>query len=411
MNWNTKTSLKLIFIGLLGIWGLPQAWGLSLERSPYLQQGSSDAITIVWHTDEEADGWVHYGTLLEEQTEVSETTSVGTVHSVTLTDLLPGTRYYYSVHSTDTVLVEANEEYYFETAPETGSKAPVRIWVVGDSGTTSWNPKVNVRNAFFEFAGDHRTNVFLHLGNMSHPNGSADGLQSNFFGVYTNVIRNTVTWPTLGEFEAQTSDSETQSGTYFDAFTLPTQGEAGGVASGTEAYYSFDYGNIHFVVLDSNQSSREPDGPMFTWLEEDLAATEQDWIIATWHHSPFTMGSYNSDVEVNHTEMRERALPILEAGGVDLVLAGSSHIYERSFLVNGAYDTPTTTEGKILAEGDGLFSGDGPYVKSTESKANQGTVYVTAGHGGLEIAKEGDHPLMYFVEDHLGSCVIDVVGG
>ena len=49
--------------------------------------------------------------------------------------------------------------------------------------------------------------------------------------------------------------------------------EAGGVASGTEAYYSFDYANVHFIVLDSHDSPRSPGGAMLTWMKADLAAT------------------------------------------------------------------------------------------------------------------------------------------
>ena len=45
-------------------------------------------------------------------------------------------------------------------------------------------------------------------------------------------------------------------GSYYDSFTLPTGGEAGGLASGTEAYYSFDYANVHFVCLDSQDTDR-----------------------------------------------------------------------------------------------------------------------------------------------------------
>jgi len=44
----------------------------------------------------------------------------------------------------------------------------------------------------------------------------------------------------------------------------PQSGEVGGLASGTEAYYSFDYGNIHFIVLDSFETSRSPTGAMMT---------------------------------------------------------------------------------------------------------------------------------------------------
>ena len=54
---------------------------------------------------------------------------------------------------------------------------------------------------------------------------------------------------------ASSADSATQTGTYYDIFTLPKFGEAGGVASGTEAYYSFDFGNIHFIVLDSMETA------------------------------------------------------------------------------------------------------------------------------------------------------------
>ena len=63
-------------------------------------------------------------------------------------------------------------------------------------------------------------------------------------------------------------------------FTLPQNGEAGGVPSGTENYYSFDYANIHFVCLDSSSSDRDVGSPMLTWLESDLSSTTQEWIIA-----------------------------------------------------------------------------------------------------------------------------------
>src|SRR6188472_4310919 len=63
---------------------------------------------------------------------------------------------------------------------------------------------------------------------------------------------------------------------YFNLFTFPKNGEAGGVPSGTEKYYSFDYGRIHFIALDSMTSSRAPGSPMLTWLQSDLASTTQD---------------------------------------------------------------------------------------------------------------------------------------
>src|SRR4029450_1136767 len=120
------------------------------------------------------------------------------------------------------------------------------------------------------------------------------------------------------------ADSPTQTGPYYDIFTLPRNAEAGGVASGTEAYYSFDYGNIHFICLDSFDTPRSATGAMAQWLQRDLADTTQDGIIAFWHHPPYSKGSHDSDTQTPLIEMRQNFLPILEAGGVDLVLSGHS---------------------------------------------------------------------------------------
>ena len=81
---------------------------------------------------------------------------------------------------------------------------------------------------------------------------------------------------------------------------------------------------------------------MLTWRENDLAETTQKWIIAYWHHPPYTKGSHNSDSESRLVDMRENALPILESSGVDLVLSGHSHSYERSYQLHGHYGTSGT---------------------------------------------------------------------
>ena len=149
-------------------------------------------------------------------------------------------------------------------------------------------------------------------------------------------------WPTLGNHDGATADSATGTGPYYDIFTLPKAAQAGGIASGTEAYYSFDYGMIHFVSLESFETNRAANGAMLTWLQQDLATTTQPWLIVFFHHPPYTKGSHNSDVDLESIEMRQNALPILEAAGVDLVLTGHSHSYERSYLIDGHYGTSST---------------------------------------------------------------------
>src|SRR5207249_1428430 len=236
--------------------------------------------------------------------------------------------------------------------------------------------------------------------------------QAALFNTYPTMLQKSVLWPTLGNHDGHSVDSGTQTGPYYDIFTLPRNAEAGGVASGTEAYYSFDYGNMHFIVLDSFDSDRSPGGAMMTWLETDLAATKQDWIIAFWHHPPYSKGSHDSDTETELIQMRQNALPILEQGGVDLVLAGHSHSYERSFLIDGHYGTSNTlVPSMILDSGDGQPTGTGAYQKSTEGPApHQGAVYTVAGSSGHTSSGSLNHPVMFISLSVLGSLVLDVEG-
>jgi MYXO-CTERM domain-containing protein len=280
---------------------------------------------------------------------------------------------------------------------------------LGDSGSGDLN-QLAVRDSMGRFVGSNKPDILLHMGDIAYSSGTDLEFQFRHFAVYQDTLRNTVMWPTMGNHEGVSSNSATESGPYYDAFALPRRAEAGGLASGTEAYYSFDYANVHFVVLDSHETSRSPTGAMLRWMRDDLAATDQDWIIAFWHHPPYTKGSHDSDAETQLIEMRENALPILEAAGVDLVLAGHSHIYERSYLVNGAYDTPTTSAGRIVDSRSGQNDGGGPYIKNFGQNANEGAVYVVAGHGGASLGRHGTHPLMYFTERRFGSCLMTVDG-
>lgn len=149
---------------------------------------------------------------------------------------------------------------------------------------------------------------------------------------------------------------------------------------------------------------------MARWLQNDLAANTQEWIIAFWHHPPYTRGAYDSDSLWRLEQMRSNFLPILESHGVDLVLAGHSHAYERSMFINGHYGTSDTFDDVyVLDEGDGSATGDGSYNKLADS--NAGTVYTVAGSSG-KVSRNvtRNHPVMISKIKELGSMVIDVQG-
>jgi hypothetical protein len=402
------SAVVLAALALLLLESVPKSQAQQLIRGPYLQSGSSSSMTIVWRTSAAATGRVEYGTTLQYGQEQVVSTAK-TQHEMALSGLSPDTTYYYRIGTTSAALAGGDQTYRFKTAPALGSKKKFRFWVVGDSGTGG-SRQAEVRDAMLGLVGSAVPDIYLHLGDMAYNSGTTNEFTNNFFAPYEKILRNTVCWPTLGNHEGTSSKSGPQTGPYYEAYVLPKGGEAGGVASGTEAYYSFDYANAHFIVLDSHDSSRSPTGAMLTWLKSDLAATSQEWIIAFWHHPPYSKGTHNSDTEGQLVDMRENALPILEAGGADLILAGHSHIYERSYLVHGAYETPTKSAGKIVDQGDGRASGSGPYKKSPSKTPTEGTVYVVAGHGGTSVGQMGTHPLMFFVEKDHGSCIVDIQG-
>ena len=401
-------------------------------RGPYLALGTSNSMCIVWRTWRDTDAVVRYG---RRPRRLNRAISGGNIrvkmtahpdkslalnsapagvrqYEATINGLKPSTTYYYAVYDGDQLLAGGDQTYHFTTHPRPGAKAPLRFWVVGDSGTGE-QLQADVHNAMRAYTGkrQHPLDIYLHVGDMAYGRGTDHEFERNFFKPYRLTLRNTVCWPAMGNHEGYSSNGNTGIGPYYDCYVLPTRGEAGGMASGTEAYYSFDYGNVHFIALNSYDLDRSPTAPMARWLKADLEQTDADWIFAHWHHPPYTKGSHDSDTESQLVEMRQYIMPILEDGGVDVVFTGHSHIYERSMLIDGAYATPTTAEGVVLDDGDGDPHGDGAYRKSGGLPSHQGTVAVVTGHGGRVGNRMGTMPIMRRViyPEH-GSVIVDVEG-
>ena len=406
-------------------------------RGPYLQFATPHSIYVVWRTDQKTVPMVRFGTDLDNldhqscgdsiltrygttNKHVSLPAGVVRLHSAPegcyqyeaqLTNLVPDTLYYYGVFNGEAPLTPNNPTYRFKTHPQPGTPKAMRFWVVGDSGTGR-PTQFNVQSSMMDFLKEenHGLDFYIHVGDMAYSRGRDVEFQSRFFDMYESTLRNTVCWPAMGNHEGATSKGTNGVGPYYDAYVLPTRGEAGGLASGTEAYYSFDYGRAHFICLDSHDLDRHPTGAMATWLKADMEQTKADWLVAYFHHPPYTKGSHDSDREKQLVEMRTYMMPILESGGVDLVLTGHSHIYERSMLMDGAYATPTVAENVILDDGDGDPKGDGPYRKNPGIHANEGTVQVVAGHGGTTLRRKATMPVMKKIIVEHGSVVIDIDG-
>jgi hypothetical protein len=407
IHQNSGSSSDISFDLELSASGTP-----SVTRGPYLQLGTPGSVVVRWRTDVATDSRVQFGadpqSLVNAVTDPVSTTE----HAVTLNGLAASTRYYYSVGSSAAVQAGGDASHTFMTSPLSGSSRPTRIWVLGDAGTKDAN-QAAVRDAYYNFTGTRATDLWLMLGDNAYENGTDSEYQAAVFNMYPATLRSSVLWPTIGNHDTASSSNPPADLPYFEMFTLPTAGQAGGLASGTEKYYSFDFGNIHFVCLDSMSSSRATGSAMLTWLQNDLAANNKDWLVAFFHHPPYTKGSHNSDTETILVEMRTNVLPLLESYGVDLVLSGHSHSYERSFLIDGHYGVSSTfTNAMKKNGGSGRESETGAYTKPVLGPAaNQGAVYAVAGSSGKISGGTLNHPAMFISLNNLGSMVLDVDGG
>ncbi|HYH08865.1 MAG TPA: metallophosphoesterase [Thermoanaerobaculia bacterium] len=380
----------------------------TMLRGPYLQLGTPTSITVRWRTDYPSDSRVYYGLRPGSLTSQTDNATPTTEHSVTLTGLTPATRYYYAVGTTAKILTGDDASHTFLTSPTVDTPLATRVWVLGDAGTGGTGA-LAVRNAYYNYAGGTTsTNLWLLLGDNAYSSGTDVDYESGIFKMYPEMLRSSVVWPSIGNHDTAESFTHSLAYPYYSIFDVPTRGEAGGIPSGTESYYSFDYGNIHFIALDSQTSDRTPDGPMMTWLKNDLAANLQHWTIAFWHHPPYSHGSHNSDTSLQLIDVRQNILPVLEAGGVDLVLCGHSHAYERSFLVDGHHGTSNTLNQNMIK--DGSNGATTPYHKANVGP-HEGAVFVVSGAAGVIVERDAlDHPVMVSGLYNFGSTILDISG-
>ncbi|ACT93289.1 metallophosphoesterase [Dyadobacter fermentans] len=395
-----------------------------LLRGPYLQSATSTSIIIRWRTNEPTDSRVLFGESPATLFQSVDSTSSVTEHEVKLTGLQPKKRYYYSIGSAQGVL-QGDAGNFFETAPLPAQTGKYTIGVMGDCGNNSVN-QINTRDKLLDFLGNEYMDAWLLLGDNAYMTGTEAEYQSGFFNIYKDrLLKQTPLYPTPGnhDYANNASRQVDHAVPYYNIFTVPSAGEAGGVPSGTESFYSFDYGNTHFLSLDSygmesgNTRLYDTLGTQVQWVKADLAAnTNKDWVIAYWHHPPYTKGSHDSDIELELINMRKNFIRILERNGVDLILCGHSHDYERSKLMHGHYGLENSFNPAIynLSQSSGRYDGSSescPYIK--KSSDNEGTVYVVAGSAGqLGATKAGyPHNALPFANASYGGAVLLQVEG
>jgi predicted MPP superfamily phosphohydrolase len=229
-------------------------------------------------------------------------------HQVELTGLSPNTKYFYKVSGDSG---EWSPVYNFTTAPD--SVIDWTFLVAGDSRSNydDWNTvvqamAVNTEARLLFFGGDILSDF---------------DTQAEFYE-WMNPAEPLISHVPFISCKGNHEDDVTGDpwDNYHNTFAFPPN----------EDYFSFDYGNAHFIVLNTEDTS---DPTQLSWLEADLQAADSDpsdpWIFVTFHKPPYGSGGHGSDWEA-----RNDFVPLLRDYDVDMVFSGHNHFYQRTYPLN-----------------------------------------------------------------------------
>ena len=289
----------------------------SFARTPYLQQVTDGSADLSWVSPTEgtlsvaitaADGSA-VETPLATRDATALVASGSTQWLAPLRPLAPATIYCYDVQSGGST----SDRLGFRTAPAAGSGAAVRFIAFGDSGGGG-SDQMALRDQMATVPFD----FMIHTGDIAYESGARGQLEEFFFQPYADYLKYFPVFPASGNHEYGTEDAAP----FREAFVLPENGGP----EGKERWYSYNWGDVHFVVLDTERS-----GPtQAAWLDADLTANTLPWTIVYGHKPPFSSGEHGND-----GGFQANFVPILEKHHVPLVLNGHDHDYERTKPING----------------------------------------------------------------------------
>lgn len=343
-----------------------------VRDAPHVWNVGPDTATIAWFTSgDEAEAVLAYGPTEAYGTQVQadsrrwpllEDGATFYQHVATVTNLEPKQKYHYQVFAGEVSLTPGADEdatYYFVTAPEPGDAGEVTFAVLGDGGKGNKYQRAiayQLEQVPFDF--------MLHTGDVVYDYGADAEWHVNYYPVYKNLIRNRPWFLSLGNHEylaapafrvvapeyassgerllteeeyassdpkdpnplVFASQERDDADGYFENAVLPTNADS-------ERYYSFDWGPVHVVVLDSNRS-RTPGRPgddAYQWMVDDLAASDAPWKVVCFHHPMAGIGKDSYTHTSNTlTALRQSWHPVFEEHGVDVIFVGHDHNYQRT---------------------------------------------------------------------------------
>ncbi len=307
----------------------------NFQRSPFVQSVTTTSALIVWQTPMTSTGLVFVGTASNSLSLRAISCASNSTHSVSLSGLWPGTRYFYQVRSRIGDEEAASPTFSFRTFTESGD---ITFALVGDTGAGSL-AQYDIARQLQLAAPD----LVLHLGDIVYKSFKTGAADLRFLSVYRNQMSEVPWFATIGNHDLDTADRDAP---YLEALFLPTNS-----ASGTEHYYSFDHGEAHFVCLFVPDLRFRPDfahlaltngSPQYQWLTNDLARTGKPWKML-FFHLPLSTSSFHAREDQNannlsdQLELQDMLLPIAHQYGVQAIFNGHDHNYERFAPIRGVH--------------------------------------------------------------------------
>ncbi len=305
---------------------------------PYLNYVTQNSMTLCWETDRDATASIEWGTTTQFGQE-SQIESPSRLQQATIGDLESDTAYFYRIHSTSSSGEKIDSGILtFKTAVASG--AAFRFAVVGD---TEARPHINDRLA--KQIWGERPSFVINLGDLTDAGETAHRYEwTHEYFVGVNQLSSRV-----------------------PVFAVPGNGESDlhwfkhyHNYPGNENYYTFQFGDAAFFMLDSNRREDEfkPQGEQYLWLEDQLAACKSKWKFVCHHHATYTGeeddygDSWNTTSQFGDPFVRE-IVPLYEKYHVDIAMFGHLHLYERSHPIRDGKVDPDSGTIHLLAGGGG----------------------------------------------------------
>jgi hypothetical protein len=278
----------------------------------------STSIVISWTTAVDKNTKLYYGTdpdVLQPYTDAS----FKHLHHANLTELTPDTLYYYRINEAFTTQHEDNL-FSFRTSPS--SDAPFKFAIVGDMQPTD---ALTMRGGELVAKGiaQQDPNFVLQLGDLASSGGN--------IMYYHNVLTNLPYFASQSPIQSAIGNHDHGGDNGLNFHNLFQYNYvADGLGEIGEHYYSFDYLNAHFIMIDSPSLTTTQKN----WVEDDIDAAQamgQEWIFISLHYTVMTTGTSSDNWDI-----QQWLVPLADREGIDAVFFGHDHHYEHWNYTYGA---------------------------------------------------------------------------